>query len=76
MSEGESMDYISNIQWYTDDCGDYWLADLYIKTASGGFKLAGKTGSYYCIDDKEHRQSGREQELDIEKEFARMEVAQ
>lgn len=55
---------IANLEWLRDDCGEYWIADLF----QAGKKI-GVTGSYYSVDKSNLRTGRKEQEKELEADY-------
>jgi len=58
---------IANLEWLRDDCGEYWVADLF-----KGHKKIGVTGTYYDLNENGERLSRNEQEAELKNEFVIM----
>lgn len=55
---------LKNIQWSTDEFGEYWTADLY---APGAKRRNAVTGTYYDINEDGKRDSRFYQQLLIDR---------
>lgn len=56
--------FITNLEWYNDNLGSYWVADLFARG-----KKVGVTGTYYSLDKNGNRLSKEEQEKELKDKF-------